>query len=620
MKKRYLFTILPIIVCLTGCSSKPPLDEGIADKVIYGNIYTMDENNPVASAIAIKDGKILKVGSLASDVMDVVGTKTEKIMYGPNKYIYPGFIEGHMHTMFAGYRLIGQANVNSVVPANDVEYKKIIKDFIDKHPEKEMYLAAGWVEDDNPKINRAFLDEICSEKPLALNTCGGHSLLLNTKAMEHFHVDKALVEKWGTDLVRVDKDGNPTGYLCENPAIEILNSFPVSVADAKSYIEACQNFAFQNGFTSAIDAGTELMSTNALEAHVQLQKENKLKLRTYSYMMIKDNVDDPKGRIDEIANFAKENNGEYFEVVGAKAFLDGVLEARTSWLTETYKDVKPGEPEYHGLERFNNKEKMIELITEASKNNLAVHTHSEGDGATKFFLECIEESQKVTHDKDQRNVAAHLHFVRNEDIAKFAETNTIAAVPPLWTPKIDVTYEKEVKYIGDEKYRQSYPIKSFIDAGVKTVFHTDYPVSPSFSAPMSVYSAAERCIPAGIIEGIGGPSSVNNPTEKISRIQALKALTIDAAYMVHQENKLGSLEVGKVANMSVLDTDLINDDVNDLPFASVVSTVVDGNEVFKLDEIDPDKVFEQIYLFILELLYNPKYDWDDFEIWDDLLG
>ena len=615
MKKNLILCALPIIACVAGCNGNNPSE--VADKVIYGNITTMDSNDSEAKAIAVKDGKILKVAKERKDISSVIGPNTVEVDYGSNNYIYPGFIEGHMHTMFAGYRAIGQANVNDVIPANPQRYKEIITKFINEHPEKEMYLTCGWVEDNNPEICKKLLDEICPNKPLVLNTCGGHSILCNTKALEHFGVDKAFAEKYGPSLVHVDKDGNPDGYICENPAIQILKGFTVSVSDAKSYVEDFQKFAFKNGFTSVVDAGTELMSKNALDAHVELQKEGKLKLRTYSYMMVEDNVADPKARIKEIADFAKQNNGEYFDVVGAKVFLDGVLEARTSWLIEDYKDVKEGE-HYHGLERFNNKEKMVELITEASKNNLAVHSHSEGDGATKFFIDCIEESQKTTHNLDQRNAAAHLHFVDDNYFQKFADTNTIAVVPPLWTPKISLTYDKECGYIGKEKYAKSYPIKSFIDKGVKTVFHTDFPVSPSFSAPMSVYSAQERCFPAFIGE-MGGPGSVNNPTEKINRRQAIAAMTIDAAYMVHQEDRLGSIEVGKIANLSIFDTDLINANVDYLPFASTVATVIDGEEVYRNENIIYEEVFANVYRLIMELIYNPKYDWDDDPYWTELL-
>lgn len=232
--------------------------------------------------------------------------------------------------MFAGYRDIGQANVNQIVPADPEKYKSVIKEFIDKYPEKEIYLTTGWIEDKNPAINSAFLDEICPDKPLVLNTGSGHSALLNKKAMEHFGINKDYAKQYGPELIHVDANGNPDGYVCENPAIKILSSIEVSVADAKKYILSFQDFAFANGFTGVCDAGTELISKNATTAHEELQKENKLKMRTYAYLMVADNLDNPTERIEQIADYANKNNGEYYSVIGAKVFLDGVMEARTS--------------------------------------------------------------------------------------------------------------------------------------------------------------------------------------------------------------------------------------------------------------------------------------------------
>ncbi len=581
--------------------------EEAAEELYLGSICTMDETQPYAEALTVVDGRIQFVGS-AEEAANFCDEKTIVHDYSGG-FIYPGFLEGHAHTLFAGNRAIGQASVNTVVPADAEKYKEIIREFIAKHPEKELYVASGWAEDNNPAICSALLDEICPDKPLILNTGGGHSVLLNKKAMEHFGVNADYAKKWGTDLVRVDGNGNPTGYVCENPAIKIISSIPVTVEEAKEYIQAFQEFAFQNGYTGVCDAGTELISPNALEAQAKLQEEGKLKLRTYAYLLVKDNIDDPTARIEEISKYAEEHNGEYFSVIGAKVFLDGVLEAHTSWLVDDYLD----QPGYHGLERFNDKDKMVKLITEAGKRNLAVHAHSEGDGATRFFLDCITEAQKISGNTDQRNVAAHLHFVRPEEVQKFADTNTIAAVPPLWTPKISVTYGKEASYVGDAKYQTSYPIKSFFDAGVVTAFHTDYPVSPSFNAPMSVYSAVTRRIPAGIVEGMGGPESANNIGEIITREQALLGLTKNVAYMWHQEDNLGSLEAGKIANMTILDTDLINEDIEKVVFASIVATVVDGVEVYKADASGSS--ISSLEDFLTALFYSERYDWDDTAEW-----
>ena len=205
---------------------------------------------------------------------------------------------------------------------------EIIKDFMKKNPEKEIFLAAGWTENDE-YVTKAYLDEICSDRPLIMNTGGGHSILCNSKAMEWAGIDRAFAEKYGPALVHVDENGEPDGYVCENPAIELFGRLPVSFEDAKDFLLAWQDIALRNGFVGVADAGADLFFKEASKAYHELEEEGKLKLRTYSYIMVQDNAEDPKGNIARIAEERAKYNGEYYYIVGAKSFLDGVTEAHT---------------------------------------------------------------------------------------------------------------------------------------------------------------------------------------------------------------------------------------------------------------------------------------------------
>jgi hypothetical protein len=258
------------------------------------------------------------------------------------------------------------------------------------------------------------------------------------------------------------------------------------------------------------------------QAYYELEKEGKLKLRTYAYMYVTDNIASPKAEIARIAADRAKYSGEYFHVIGAKAFLDGVTEAHTGWQNQDYLD----QPGYHGNERFNDHDKMVELITEADKEGFSVHVHSEGGGAVHFMLNCIEDAVKITGNKDQRNVLAHLHFVTDEDIRRMAETGSVAAVPPLWTPAVPGVYQQEISYVGQELTDQAYPIKSFFDVGANVVFHSDYPVSPMLDIKYSIYTAEKRAYPKNVFGGIDSP---RNLKEAITREQSLRAMTINVA-------------------------------------------------------------------------------------------
>ena len=539
--------------------------------IILGNIITMDEKRPFAKAAIVRDGVFSYIGS-AEVAKELAGADAQVLDYG-NNFIYPGFLESHCHGHLAGYRAVGQADLMQAGFTNYPKYREIIKEFIAKNPQREFYLASGWVENDE-YVSKAYLDEICSDKPLIMQTGGGHSMLLNTKAMEWAGINAEYAKKWGYDLVHVDENGEPDGYICEGPVFEIAPKLPTSIEEIKEYLLAWQNFAFKAGITAVGDAGAEILHRLAPKAYYELEQEGKLKLRTYAWMYVTDNIADPKAEIARIAAERAEMSGEYFHIIGAKAFLDGVTEAHTGWQNQDYLDT----PGYHGAERFNDHDKMVQLIVEADKEGMSVHVHSEGGGATHFMLGCIEDAEKITGDKDQRNVLAHLHFVTDEDVRRMGETGSVPAVPPLWTPQAPGLYEQEITYVGKELTDQAYPIKSFYDVGANVVFHSDYPVSPMMDVKLSFYTAEKRNYPK---EAFGGATAPRNLKEAITREQSLRAMTINVARLFHQEHRLGSIEFGKIANMTVFDCDFLHDDIEKVAQANIIATIVDGKEVYK---------------------------------------
>ena len=530
--------------------------------VICGNIITMDEKRPFAKAAFVKDGLFAYIGD-AEEAKKLAGDDAKVLDYGEN-FIYPGFLESHSHGHLAGDRAIGQANLAQVIPTDYDKYREIIKDFIAKNPNRKVYMASGWTENHEYKT-KAYLDEICSDKPLIMNTGSGHSMLLNTKALEWAGIDAEYAKKYGYDLVHVDKNGEPDGYICELPVMEIMPKIPNTFEDAKDFLLAWQDIALKKGYTAVADAGVELNTPLALKAYYELENEGKLKLRTYGYLLIPKNPESPKAEVARIAADRAKYSNEYFHVIGVKAFLDGVIEAHTGWQIDDYAD----QPGYHGAE-------LYELIVAADKEGLSVHVHSVGNGATKFMLDCIEDAEKITGDMDQRNVLAHLQYVREEDIQRMGKTNSIAAVPPLWSPKEQNVYEQEVRYVGKELPDKAYPIKSFYDAGANVVFHSDYPVSPMLDIKLSIYTAEKRMYPKEIAN-----TEPRNVEEAITREQSLRAMTINVARQWRQEHRLGSIEFGKIANMTVFDCDFLHDDLDKVAKANIIATIIDGEEVYK---------------------------------------
>jgi len=538
--------------------------------VILGNIITMDEKRPFAKAALVKDGVFAYIGS-AEEAKKLAGPNAQVLDYGEN-FIYPGFIEAHAHGCFAGYRAIGQAPLAQAgLQADYAKYREIIKTFIERNPQRQIYMAAGWIPNDEP-VTKAYLDEICPDKPFIMNSADAHSCLLNTKALEWAGIDAQRAKEYGYDLVHVDEHGEPNGYLCEGPAFKVMHEVPVTVEEAKSYILAWQDIAISNGLTATAFAGDDLRFPEA-EAYYELETEGKLKLRTYANVIIPDNAADPKAEVANVAAMRAKYNNEYYNIIGLKVLLDGVTEAHTGWLLKDYLDM----PGYHGVERFNDHDKMVQLLVEADKEGLSVHAHSVGDGATHFMLDCIEDAEKITGDLDQRNILAHLQYVTDEDIHRMAATGSIPAVPPLWSGKVPGNYEQEVSYVGQQQADSAYPIKSFYDAGANVVFHSDYPVSPLMDVKLSIYLAEKRAYPQFIMAG----DTQRNIKEVITREQSLRAMTINVARQFHQEHRMGTIEFGKLANMTVYDCDFLHDDIERVAQANLIATIIDGEEVFK---------------------------------------
>ena len=538
--------------------------------LILGNIITMDEKRPFAKGALVKDGVFAYIGS-AEKAQKLAGPDAQVLDYGEN-FIYPGFIEAHAHGCFAGYRAIGQAPLAQAgLQADYAKYREIIKTFIAKNPQRQIYMAAGWIPNDEP-VTKAYLDEICPNKPFIMNSADAHSCLLNTKALEWAGIDAQRAKEYGYDLVHVDEHGEPNGYICEGPAFKVMHEVPVTVEEAKSYILAWQDFAISNGLTATAFAGDDLRFPEA-EAYYELETEGKLKLRTYANVIIPDNAADPKAEVANVAAMRAKYNNEYYNIIGLKVLLDGVTEAHTGWLLKDYLDM----PGYHGVERFNDHDKMVQLLVEADKEGLSVHAHSVGDGATHFMLDCIEDAEKITGDMDQRNILAHLQYVTDEDIHRMAATGSIPAVPPLWSGKVPGNYEQEVSYVGQQQADSAYPIKSFYDAGANVVFHSDYPVSPLMDVKLSIYLAEKRSYPQFIMAG----DTQRNIKEAITREQSLRAMTINVARQFHQEHRMGTIEFGKLANMTVYDCDFLHDDIEKVAQANLIATIIDGEEVFK---------------------------------------
>ncbi len=541
------------------------MKQEVADVLVLGNVITMDERKPYAEAVAVKGDKILYVGA-AEVARQLCDDNTKVYDYGKNS-VYPGFLEAHCHPGGVGLKkcLIASLDPNASLE----ECVQVMKEYMEAHPEEEIVQGQGF-EEHGVKPHYSMLDAICPDKAMICTDSGGHSMWMNSKAMERFGIDQRAVEQWGTACVRVDENGKPTGYISEGPVFRVRNSITVTVDQMKRALSAWQDFALSMGYTGSYNAGVDLLSTNEPKAYYALEEEGKLKHYTYAGSMIMDNTDTPEEDMDAVAAEAEAHNSKHYKILGAKIFCDGVVEAQTAWMLEDYLD-KPG---YKGVSRFNDHDKMVRVLKAAEKHNMNVHIHTIGDAACKAWVDAIAEAEEATGNFDMRNALAHLQAVRPEDIRRIADYNIMAVCGIMWVEKTYTMYEVMAKYVGREKADNGFPVKDFFDKGAVVVSHSDFPVSPTFSVPWTVCLAVNRYLPSN------GKDLQRNPDQCISRLDALKTVTTNVAYMWHEEDRMGSLEIGKLANMAVFDKDFMRDDFEEIENAKCLATFVDGELVF----------------------------------------
>ncbi len=539
---------------------------GKADLIVLGNVITMDEHKPYAEAVAVKDDKIMYVGD-AEVAKKLCDDNTEVCDYG-NNTVYPGFLEAHCHPGGAGAKM---SLIVSLDPnASLEECVQVMKEYMEAHPGKQLYQGVGFEEHDvQPRAD--MLDAICPDIMMMCTDSGGHSMWLNTKAMEHFGINREAVEKWGTACVRVDENGDPTGYISEGPVFHVRANVEITLDEFKEAFLCWQDYALSMGYTGVYDAGVEVTNIKEPQAIYKLEEEGKLHHYVFGGSLISDNTDTPEEDMDRIAEEAKKHNSKHYKLLGAKVFCDGVVEGHTAWMLDDYVD----QPGYRGVSRFDDHDKMVRLVKAAEKHDMNVHIHTIGDAAVRAWVDAIAEAEESTGNFDMRNALAHLQAVYPEEIRRIAEYNIMAVCGIMWVEKSYTLYDVMVKYVGKEKADVGFPVKDFLDKGAVVLSHSDFPVSPTFSAPWTICLGTAGYLPSN------GKEMMRHEDQNISRLDTLKAITTNVAYSWHEEDRMGSLEIGKLANMTVFDKDFLKDDLEDVENAKCLATFVDGQLVYK---------------------------------------
>ncbi len=508
------------------------------------------------NALVFEDGKVLRTGS----AITLRKSYPHAIRIdGGGRTLLPGLIDAHGHVLMLGFTFV---RIQLVGTRTLEEAQQRIRSYARQHPESDWYLGEGW----NQVIwklgrfpSAAELDAAVADRPAALGRIDGHALWLNSAALRAGGITRETPDPPGGRIER-DADGNPSGVLVDN-AMGLMHDVMPPTDDAERLRALKAAIADLNsvGLTSVGDAGEP---ADVIALYRQLADAGALTVRIYA--MILDAGDDfhTLAKAGPLIDYAQGR----LTVRAVKLFADGALGSRGAALLAPYSDM----PDQSGLLRMSAAE-MESKIQTGLAAGYQVNVHAIGDAANRQVLDGFEAAYKVVGGRELRNRIEHAQVVALSDIPRFKQLNLIASMQPTHaTSDINMAQDR----IGPERLKGAYAWRTFLDQGTRIAGGSDFPVE-SDNPFFGLHAAVTRT------DHAGQPPGGWHPEQAMTRLEAFRAFTLDAAYAQHQENEIGSLEPGKWADFVLVDRDLFAIPAADIWKIKVEQTWVAGHRVFQ---------------------------------------
>ncbi|MEM8895681.1 MAG: amidohydrolase [Bacteroidota bacterium] len=561
----FLFSLSVFFLISCGPNIDP------ADTIITNaNIYTVDEANPKAQAVALRADTIIAVGS-EEEILALKGGKTE-VLDLQGKTMTPGLIESHAHIMGMGYN---QLNVDLMYVQSYDELINMVSEASEGVPEGTWILGRGWHQDkwetQTEQRVKGFpthhsLSKAVPDHPVYLSHASGHAGLANAKAMEIAGVTKDSDDPDGGEIFK-DVSGNPTGVFNETAQGLIRKVVPAQneETDTKA-LELAIEYALENGITSLQNAGADTKDINLFK---KFGEEGKMGIRLWTML---------NGRNDSLLNAYYKTGPEiglyddFLTVRSIKLYADGALGSRGAWLLEEYTDA-PGVLGHNVMPM----EDIRKVTFDGLENGFQVCTHAIGDRANREVLDIYESAFTEFPDKadDHRFRVEHAQHIDPEDIPRFSEMDVIASVQAI---HMSSDRPWAIFRLGKRRIvNGAYVWRTLIESGAVVINGTDAPVEP-VSAIASFYSSVTRQTLKG------SPEGGYEPAQKMTREQALRTYTLWAAYGAFEEDIKGSIEVGKLADFTVYSQDLMTVPDDQLLDTEIDMTIVGGEVMYERSE------------------------------------
>ncbi len=560
-----------LLLLSSACGTGPKADWVLRN----GNIHTQDSTGRRARSLAVGGGTILYVGD-DTGVEAFVGPETEVIDLG-GKMVLPGFIDSHSHPTGAMVQAVA-------VSLNDLrsleQYLEAVRRFARENPEKEAIRGSGWSNALFPLTGpkKGDLDGVVSDRPVQLGSGDGHSSWVNSKALELAGITKDTPDPQGGVIERDPSTGEPMGTLRES-ATGLVSAVlpPFTVEERMTGLLAFQEMAAKDGVTTARIAAIGLAAAgdydpSEMVAYERLESEGKLGVRFRGSLLL--TPDDPVERVRELVAEREKQKGGLFEIDAVKIFVDGVVEGETAYLHEPYAH----RPDYRG-ELLWDPAHLNVMVAAADREGFIVHVHAIGDAATGLALDAFQFAREKNGRTDARHQVTHLQLVTPSDVKRFADLSVIAVPQPFWFSKGGFYDAIEAPYLGEERASREYPMKSFFDAGVTVASASDFPVTIPFSPVVGMKMGITRSFDSA------NPDMVLGPEERVSLEQMIASFTANGAFAARLEDRIGSLEAGKVADIVVLDRDLFEVAPEQVGEAKVLLTLFEGREIYRAPEL-----------------------------------
>ena len=536
-----------------------------------GAVYTMDPSAPKAEAVAVTGKEISYVGD-NKGAETYVGKNTQVIDLN-GKMLLPGFVESHIHPTLA---IVASG---ADLPCDSVdEVLARTKAWADAHPEAKLIQGFGWRYTLFPTTGptKAALDKLFPDKPVMLVAIDAHSAWVNSKALEMAGIDAKTPDP-APDVSffqRDPKTNEPTGWVVETVAEQMVMAKlnpPTPEAVIAAAADKFQEFAAA-GITALFDAGMGTIPTDrGLEGYQQLEKENKLPVRVVaSFYWNNPAITDP---VEEVLALRKKFNSELVQVRTLKIMLDGGEAQHTAVMLQPYAD-RPGFLGEYAIE-----EKLVKAaVLKAQANGVDTHSHNYGDGAVRTYLDAVEQARKAFPDSPSRHASAHNIFVSDQDVPRFAKLDVTMQSSAQWAMP-DPTIKRTAGIVGEDlAFKEFFRHNSVLKAGGRLAFGTDWPAS-GYIVTYRPLDTIQVAVTRGILPRFGKDqfTPVLPPeNERITLDQALKATTLDAAYVLGLEDRVGSLKAGKLADIVVLEKDLHKVAPGEISTTNVDLTMMNG--------------------------------------------